>query len=46
MSDLDNKILVDKNIHMDLIKDNYYLKGRVEELEKQVNMLVDMLNKK
>jgi hypothetical protein len=46
MSDIDNKIIVDKDEYMELLKNNYYLNGRIAELEKQVNMLVDMLNQK
>ena len=39
MNDLDEKIIVDKKEHMDLIAEKYYLMGRIAELEKQVDVL-------
>lgn len=46
MSNTDERIIVDQKEYTDLIKDKHYLMGRVEELEKQVNMLEGMLNQK
>ena len=43
MSDLDNKIIVDKKEHMDLIADKNYLMGRIAELEKEIDFLGKLL---
>lgn len=46
MSSTEERIIVDQKEYTDLIKDKHYLMGRVEELEKQVKMLENMLIQK
>jgi hypothetical protein len=46
MSDIDERIIIDKKEYIELISEKHYLLGRVEGLEKQVSMLEGMLNQK
>jgi hypothetical protein len=46
MSNIDDRLIVEKKEYIDLIAEKHYLMGRVAELEKQVNMLENMLNQK
>ena len=46
MSDIDERLIVEKKEYIDLIQDKGFLMGRIAELEKQVNMLESMLNQK
>ena len=46
MSNIDDRIIVEKKEYTDLISEKYYLMGRIAELEKQVDMLENMINKK
>lgn len=44
MSDIDERIIVDKKEYIELIQEKHYLMGRVTELEKQVDTLVTLIN--
>ena len=43
MSDIDERIIIDKKEYIELIEDKGFSMGRITELEKQVNMLQSML---
>lgn len=42
MSNIDDRIIVEKKEYTDLIAEKHYLMGRITELEKQVNILQSM----
>ncbi len=50
MSDIDEKIIIEKKEYIELIQEKHYLLGRVEGLRDQVDLLgkllLDMLNQK
>ncbi len=46
MSNIDERLIIEKKEYIDLIAEKHYLMGRITELEKQVNMLEGILNQK